>query len=122
MHKLVILVEGAELPAEFDESWPQFLHLAEQMPGLQREATSRVQHILFGRQDYVLIHELFFESLETLQEAMASPAGKQAGQILQRMSQGRLVLLVGDHNQDEMENIRRYSQSPANPPDVTSEG
>jgi len=110
MHKLVILVEGATLPAEFDERWPQFLHLAEQMPGLQREATSRVQHVLSGSQDIVLIHELFFDSLEALQAAMASPFGRQAGQELQRMTQGKVVLLVGDHNEDELENILRYTQ------------
>ena len=111
MHKLVILVEGTALPVEFDERWPEFLHLAEQMPGLQREVTSRVQHVLSGSQDFVLIHELFFDSLEALQAAMASPFGRQAGQELQRMTQGKVILLVGDLNEDEMENIRRYTQS-----------
>lgn len=122
MHKLVILIEGAEVPAGFDENWPQFLHLAEQMPGLQREATSRVLHILYGSQNYTLIHELFFDSLEALQEAMASPAGEQAGQVLQRITGGRIALLVADHNQDEIENIRRYAQRSADSPDEESEG
>ena len=86
MHKLVILIEGGELPANFDDQWPQFLHLAEEMPGLQREATSRVLHMLYGSQRYALTHELFFESLEDLQSAMTSPAGQKAGQILQSMT------------------------------------
>lgn len=111
MHKLVILIEGAALPENFEDNWPQFLHLAEQMPGLQREVTSRVQHILSGSQNYILIHELFFETLDALQTAMASPFGRQAGQELQQMTQGKVVLLVGDHNEDEMENIRRYTQT-----------
>ena len=117
MHKLVIMIEGAALPADFDENWPQFLHLAEQMPGLQREATSRVLHSLFGNQSYILIHELFFESLEALQTAMASSFGRQAGQELQRMTQGKVILLVGDHNEDDLENIRRYTQTKADVPD-----
>lgn len=121
MHKLVILIEGTELPTDFDENWPQFLHLAEQMPGLQREATSRVHHILFGKQNYVLIHELFFDSLEALQEAMTSKAGQQAGQVLQKMTLGKLMLMVSDHNEDDMENIRRYAKQQADAPDVESE-
>ena len=111
MHKLVILIEGSDAPANFDDLWPQFLHLAEQMPGLRREATSRVAHTLAGSARYSLMHELFFDSLEELQSAMASPPGRQAGELLQQMTGGRLALWVGDHNEDELENIRRFKQS-----------
>ena len=47
MHKLVILIESTADPA-FDQNWPQFLHHAERIPGLKREATSRVTQVLFG--------------------------------------------------------------------------
>jgi uncharacterized protein (TIGR02118 family) len=110
MHKLVILIEGPEVPENFDAHWPQFLHLAEQMPGLLREATSRVAHTLFGNPRYSLMHELFFDSLEALQTAMASPSGRQAGELLQQMTGGRLALWVGDHNEDDLANIRRFKQ------------
>lgn len=120
MHKLVILIEGPELPADFDALWPQFLHLAEQMPALRREATSRVSHTLFGNIKYSLMHELFFDSLEELQSAMASPPGQQAGQVLQRMTGGRLALWVGDHNEDDLENIRKHQQSKPQPQESAS--
>ncbi len=48
MYKLVIMVGPLEDWAVFDEAWPEFLHLVESMPGLQREATSRVDTTLFG--------------------------------------------------------------------------
>lgn len=110
MHKLVILVEPLADDSAFDEIWPQFLHAAEKMPGLQRETTSHVDGTLYGRYNCALIHELYFESLETLQEAMKSPQGKSAGELLQQMTGGHLTLLIADHKEDDLENIRKFSQ------------
>jgi len=110
MYKLVILIQDTQNPA-FDERWPQFLHLVEQMPGLQREATSRIHHTLYGNTPCAMIHELFFDSLEDLQQAMATPVGNQAGQLLQQMTDGKVILLIGDHNADDLENIRRFQRS-----------
>jgi uncharacterized protein (TIGR02118 family) len=108
MHKLVILVEPPEDTAAFDETWPQFLRLSERMPGLRREATCRVEYVLFGEYQPVLLHELFFDSVDAIQQAMSSPEGRAAGEILQRMSGGRLTLLIADHKEDDLENIRQY--------------
>jgi len=107
MHKLVILIEPPDDWAAFDDSWPQFLHYAEGMPGLRREASSRVDAFLYGERTYALMHELFFESLEEAQQAMASPEGRQAGRVLQAMSRGRMALFFADHKEDDMENIKR---------------
>lgn len=111
MYKLVILFEGS-MNITFDDQWPQFLHLVEQIPGLIRESTSRVDRVLYGDVDISMIHELYFESLEALQRGMASPKGQQAGQLLQEMTSGRVILLFADHKQDELENIRRYKKPP----------
>jgi uncharacterized protein (TIGR02118 family) len=114
MHKLVILVELPPDDTSFDETWPQFLRLSEQMPGLIREATCRVEYILYGDYEPVLLHELFFDSVDAIQQAMSSPEGQGAGEILQRMSGGRLTLLVADHKEDDLENIRKYRDQPDN--------
>ena len=113
MYKLVILVQA---PGEltFDDNWPLFLHQAEQIPGLLRETTSRVDRVLFGDVNISMIHELYFESLEALQRGMASPPGQEAGQLLQEMTAGRVVLLFADHKQDELENIRKYKKPQEN--------
>lgn len=113
MYKLVILIEEAQTP-EFEASWPQFLHLVEQMPGLRREVTSRVSHILYGAVRCSMIHELYFDTLSDLQEAMATPLGNQAGQLLQAITRGKMALLIGDHHADELENIRRHQASKTN--------
>jgi uncharacterized protein (TIGR02118 family) len=112
MYKLVILIETPNdlslRDRSFDDRWPQFLHLVEQIPGLQREATSRVDQVVYGKGEISMIHELYFESLEELQQGMTSPAGQEAGRVLQEMTGGRVTLLFADHKQDELENILKY--------------
>jgi uncharacterized protein (TIGR02118 family) len=110
MYKLVILFEPMEDWEAFEELWPQFLHLAEEMPGLRREATSRVAHFLYGQPVYARVHELFFDGLEEAEAAMASGVGRQAGQLLQQISAGRMNLFLAEHKEDDMENIRKYKQ------------
>ncbi len=108
MHKLVILIESLPDQAAFDESWPQFLHAAESMPGLISESTSRVDAFLFGSYAVSMVHELYFDSAEQAREAMASPQGRLAGRLLQAMTGGKVTLFLADHKQDKLENIRKH--------------
>ena len=91
--------------------WPDFLHAAESMPGLLREASVRVITSLFGDQEISIVHELFFGTLTDLQEAMQSPDGLVAGQIIQELTQGQMILLVAEHREDDIENLRSYQQN-----------
>ena len=111
MHKLMILIEALDDWTTFDDIWPQFLHQAEDMPGLRREVTSRVDSVLFGKGDYAVIHELYFDSLGAAQEAMSSTPGREAGRILQGITDGHLTLLFADHKEDDIENIRKYKNA-----------
>jgi len=108
MHKLVILIEPPADPFAFDEGWPAFLHLAEDMPGLVRESTARVSGALYGSFNVSMIHELFFETSEDLQRAMTSSQGQAAGSVLQQITGGRMTLLVAEHREDSIENLRKY--------------
>jgi len=108
MHKLVILIGPLEDRRTLDDAWPDFLHQAELMPGLQRESTSHVESVLYGTGQYIQMHELFFNSLPELQAAMASAPGNAAGSLLQKMTQGKMSLLIADHKEDDLENIRKH--------------
>ena len=110
MYKLMIVIPPNIISPEFDAGWPEFLHQAESMPGLQREVTVRVSGSLYGTQEIDTVHELYFESLADLQNAMSSPAGLAAGQIIQQLTQGKMTLLIAEHREDNIENLRRYRQ------------
>ncbi len=113
MHKLIILIESTATP-DFHVFWPRFLHAAENMPGLKRESTSRVSQVLYGDVRYALIHELYFDSLSALQAGLASENGKEAGRLLQEMTSGRVRLLIADHSEDDLENIRKFRATETN--------
>ena len=105
MVKLVILIEPQEYMHKFEQDWPQFLGLAEKMPGLVKETTSPIQSQLHGNLTVSMMHELFFESMDDLKEAMNSPEGVAAGQKLQEITNGKVTLLFADHYEDELKNI-----------------
>lgn len=109
MHKLVILIESTSDPS-FDLNWPKFLHQAERIPGLLREATSRVTQVLYGEISYNMIHELYFDSFSAMQQGMASPKGQEAGRLLQLITGGQITLLFAEHTEDSIENIRQYQK------------
>ena len=111
MYKLMIIIPADIEDPMLNERWPDFLHAAESMPGLLREASVRVVTSLFGDQEINMVHELFFETLTDLQEAMQSPEGLAAGQIIQELTRGQMTLLVGEHREDDIENLRNYQQN-----------
>ena len=111
MYKLVILIESQEEWERFEERWPEFLHLVEPLPGLRREATSRVDVFLYGARSYVLMHELFFDTRAAAEEALSSPNGQAAGALLQQMSNGAMTLFFADHREDDLANIHKYRQA-----------
>ncbi|HWQ83690.1 MAG TPA: EthD family reductase [Anaerolineales bacterium] len=112
MHKLVILFEQPEDSQAFDDVWPKFLHLVEEMPGLRREAISRVESFMFGSSQIAQMHELYFDTFEEAQQAMASPQGQAAGQMLQEMTGGQMTLFIADHKEDNLSRIQRYRTKP----------
>lgn len=113
MHKLVILIHSSVSWQDKEDDWPEFLHLVESMPAVRREATSRVERFLYGDPAVVHMHELFFETLEGAENAMASLQGRQAGALLQRMSGGQMTLFIADHKEDNIENLLKYRKTDA---------
>ena len=111
MQKLIILIGPVADTLSFSEGWPEFLHHAEDMPGLIREAAIRVYASLYGDQDIRMIHELFFETQDALEQALAAPQGRLAGYLLQKITGGQVTLLTAEHKEDDIENLRKYRQA-----------
>lgn len=113
MHKLVILLPNTIDSQKWEQHWHDFLRLAEQMPGLQRESSSIVQVIISG-QAYERMHELYFEDYTALELALYSAMGQAAGKMLHHLSDGRATLFIAEHQEDTLPNIQ--SHTPAAPP------
>jgi hypothetical protein len=80
------------------------------MPGLIKEAKSSIHSRLTGSLEVSMIFELFFKSFDKLKEAMASPEGAAAGQMLQTITDGNVTLLYSDHLEDDLKNIQSYQK------------
>ncbi len=111
MYKLLILIPELDSASRFEERWPQFLAQAERMPGLLRETTSRVDKVLHGDHSVQLVHEMYFDSLKMAAEALGSPEGELAGNILHEITGGKVGLYLADHTEDNLSNIRRHDQT-----------
>ncbi len=111
MHKLVILVASQTPEETFEQGWPDFLYWAERMPGVRREVTSRVAQHLYGPYTCLLIHELYFDTPEAARQALTSPEGTKAGMTLQHITQGKVTILLADHQEDSLENIRKSREN-----------
>lgn len=109
MYKLVILFLPPFAWASFEQGWQKFLRLAEQMPGLRKEAVGDVDELVFGppNMNYKKVHELFFDSREALEDALKSEAGQNAGQWLQSFTQGRFLLLIAKHMEATPEQFKK---------------
>ena len=64
---------------------------------------------MYGPAPVAMQHELYFDSLAAVQQAMASPAGREAGRLLQSLTGGHMSLFIADHKQDDLENILRHA-------------
>lgn len=108
MHKLMILVKKIDDIEKFETHWPKFLALAEAMPGLKRETTSWSSGLIYGDYKIAMIHELYFDTLSALQQAMESSQGQEAGRMLQQITGGQITLMLAHHLEDDLENIQSY--------------
>ena len=98
MHKLMVLIRRPADPATFDERWSrEFVPLAERMPGLRRVTLSRMAGSLSGALDLHLVHEFYFDDLVSVQSAIASAEGQQAGQALMAFAGSEASLGFAEH-------------------------
>lgn len=112
MYKLVIFFLPPLAWATFEKGWQKFLGMAEQMPGLRKEAVGDVEELVFGppSMNYKKVHELYFDSREDLETALNSEAGQKAGQWLQSFTQGRFLLVIAKHMEATPEEFKKQTQ------------
>jgi len=111
MHQLIILLPVELELGSFDEGWPEFLEVAEKMPGLIQESVTRFNQVLFGAHPYQRMYCFDFKDQESLEQALLSDPGKEAGNILHRLGGGNLTILTSDYQRDSLSHIQSYIAS-----------
>ena len=77
MIKLIALYATPEDSTEFDRHYTVVhLPLIRQLPGLLKAETTRVTGMPIGDKRFYLLTELYFDTEETMQAALASKTGK----------------------------------------------
>ena len=112
MYQMVIILPLDLDLNRFENGWPDFLEAAEQMPGLIQESVTRFDQSFFGSRDIQRIYTFSFMDRTSLEEALTSPAGEEAGNILHNISGGKLSILSGDYQTDTLDRIQTFSKSP----------
>ena len=109
MYQLIILLPAGLDLHSFDEGWPQFLELAESLPGLIRESITRFDQVIYGSENIQRMYTFGFPDKKSLESALVSESGQKAGNLLHNLSGGNITILTGDHQSDTLERIQSYS-------------
>lgn len=83
MVKLIALYRMPDNREEFDKHYRE-VHtpLVKAMPGLRRMEIARITGSVIGEPAHYLVTEMYFDSKDALDAALASPAGRAAGKDL----------------------------------------
>lgn len=93
MVKLVMLFKQPADETRFETYYVKNLALLEKMPGIRRQQANVVLGNPEGRSPYYRILEFYFDSYETLDEALRSQAGITAGAAVMA-AMGDLVEII----------------------------
>ncbi len=97
MVKLVALYKNPPDPEEFDRHYDS-IHtpLVKEYPGLRKLEITRITGASLGEARYHLMAEMYFDTAEAMQSALASPAGKAVAKDLMSFAAPLVTVFVGD--------------------------
>ena len=109
MYQLIIIIPFGVNMIDFDQGWPEFLSAAEKMPGLIKESITRIDQQVYGTSPLHRIYCFDFPDQVTLNKALVSESGEEAGKILHKITEGRVSIYTGKHNADFLDHIQSQS-------------
>lgn len=97
MVKLVALYKPPAEPQAFDQHYfGTHLPLVEKWPGLKKVEISRITGAPVGKAPYYLMCEMYFDSQEEMEAALASEEGKAAARDLFSFAGELVVMFFAD--------------------------
>ena len=101
MMKFMVLFRQPENAERFENVYQDFLALVERIPHIQRRQVVHVIGSPAGAAEYYRILEIYFESLDTQNEALMSDAGQEAGAELYRLPKDSFEIMFADVYEEE---------------------
>lgn len=97
MTKLVALYKKPDDVSSFDKHYAE-VHapLVRKMPGLRTMEVSKITGSAIGETPNYLLCEMYFDSRDALDAALASPAGRAAGNDLMSFAAKYVMLMYAD--------------------------
>jgi uncharacterized protein (TIGR02118 family) len=97
MVKLTVLYGPPTDPAAFDDHYfSTHVPLASKIPDVRRMEVARMSAVGGGASPYHLIAELYFDSADALDAALATPEGQAAAGDVANFATGGATMLVGE--------------------------
>ena len=97
MVKLVAMYKKPANVEEFDDLYfNTHLPLANKMPGVRKVEIARILGTPVGDSEFYLMAEVYFDSKEDLQAAMASPEGRASTKNLMSFAKDIASFLIAD--------------------------
>ena len=102
MTKLIALYKKPEDVSSFDKHYAE-VHtpLVKKMPGLRTIEVSKITGSAIGETPNYLLCEMYFDSRDALDAALASPAGRAAGKDLMSFAAKYVTLMYADVTSSE---------------------
>jgi uncharacterized protein (TIGR02118 family) len=99
--KFMILFAKPENPDEFENTYNDFFALVERMPDIMRRQVIDVLGSPVGETRLFRILEVYFNDRETMDAALRSKAGQEAGAELRRFRSGSFEMVFADVYEEE---------------------
>ena len=102
MVKLIALYKKPDDTAAFDKHYSE-IHtpLVRKMPGLRKLEVARITGSAIGETPNYLMCDMYFDTKDSLDAALASPAGRAAGKDLMAFAAKYVTLMYADVTSQE---------------------
>jgi uncharacterized protein (TIGR02118 family) len=99
--KFMILFAKPDTPDEFENTYNDFFALVERMPDIARRQVIDILGSPVGETRLFRILEVYFNDRETMDAALRSKAGQEAGAELRRFKPGSFEMVFADVYEEE---------------------
>ncbi|MAU10361.1 MAG: hypothetical protein CL607_11105 [Anaerolineaceae bacterium] len=100
MTKFVVMFHHPQDTFIFENAYTDFLALVERMPDIERRQVVHLTGSPSGQAPFFRVMELYFKDHATMEKALLTPEGQEAGNELRRFGENGITMWYGDVYED----------------------